>query len=69
MAFAKKVYLFFLAWNLALESTDCCTEMQELFLFCYKVCVYEFFLICPGTIVASSFLRPPRKNDLRGGHR
>ncbi|RMX46042.1 hypothetical protein pdam_00002015, partial [Pocillopora damicornis] len=33
-----------IAWNLALESTDCCAEMQELFLFCYKfscLCLME----------------------------
>ena len=30
-----------LAWNLALESTDNSLEMQELFLRCYKVEVYN----------------------------
>ncbi|XP_022778011.1 testis-expressed protein 11-like isoform X2 [Stylophora pistillata] len=31
-----------IAWNLALESTDCCADMQELFVFCYK-----FSCLCP----------------------
>lgn len=34
-----------LAWNVALESTDNSLEMQELFLRCYKVEVYNLSYI------------------------
>ncbi|CAH3120833.1 unnamed protein product [Pocillopora meandrina] len=40
----EAIWFMKIAWNLALESTDCCTEMQELFLFCYKfscLCLME----------------------------
>ncbi|PFX17617.1 Testis-expressed sequence 11 protein [Stylophora pistillata] len=43
-----------IAWNLALESTDCCADMQELFVFCYKT---KLLKQCLEYVDASRVLR------------